>query len=285
MAREFVRMTYRQVIGDHSWADTRKDAEILLPDAYSTGTIDVTNGSATITGTGTAWTTDMLYRQILVGSIAPFYTIIAVDDLTQTLTIDRDYENASETEATYSIGQYYVEFPTDLYVLERVRDQANGWYLIAQTYNQEYLDRVDVRRQSTGTPTLVVPAPYRTASDGTVIPRYEFWPRVNAQRFYSYRYRVNPELDSNTDRIISALSPEVLVYGALAHCAAWPGVSGKQNPFFSMETHALYKKMYDEALQNSIQQDLERNQEMIQIADDPRRTFPFDAKYIQSHIW
>lgn len=292
MAQEFVKMTYRQVIGDHSWSDTRKDAEILLPDAYTTGTITVTHGSTSIVGAGVDFTNSSLYvgQQICVGNIAPFYTITAVTQSIpagtyDTLTIDRAYENESDSALTYSIGQYYVEFPTDLYVLERIRDQANGWYLITQTYNQEYLDRVDVRRQSTGTPTLCVPAPPRTGSDGTVYPRYEFWPRVQAQRFYSYRYRYNPELTANTDRILSTISPEVLVYGALAHAAAWPGTRDKPNPFFSSEVHASYAKLYDNALQNSIQQDLERAQDMIQIADDPRRTFPFDAKYIQSHIW
>lgn len=292
MAQEFVRMVYRQVIGDHSWSDTRKDAEVLLPDAYSTGTVTVTNGSATILGSGVNFTNSSLYvgRQISIGNIAPFYTITAVSESVpaggyDTLTIDRNYQNSTESGVTFSIGQYYVEFPTDLYVLERIRDQANGWYLITQTYNQEYLDRVDVRRQSTGTPTLVVPAPSRVGSDGTVYPRYEFWPRVQAKRFYSYRYRSNPELNSNTDRIISTLSPEVLVYGALAHAAAWPGTAEKANPFFSTENHASYMKLYDNALQNSIQQDLERTQDMITVADDPRRTFPFDAKYVQSHIW
>lgn len=293
LAQEFVKNTYHQIIGDHSWTDTRKDAEILLPDAYTTGTITVTNGSPTIVGSGVDFTNSSLYvgRQICVGNIAPFYTITAVTESVpaggyDTLTIDRNYANESDSGLTYSIGQYYIEFPTDLYVLERIRDQANGWYLITQTYNQEYLDRVDVRRQSTGTPTLCVVAPYRTdASTGIVYPRYEFWPRVQAQRFYAYRYRTNPELSVNSDRIISSLNPECLVFGALRQAAIWPGTADKPNPYFSQDMHATYTKMFEDSLNNSMQQDMERNQEMIQVADDPRRQFPFDAKYIQSHIW
>jgi len=293
LAQEFIKITYHNVIGDHSWTDTRKDAEFLLPDAYTTGTLTVTNGSASVLGAGVNFANSSLYvgRQLAVGNIAPFYTIT---DVTQaipsgtydTLTLDRAYANSTEAGVTYSIGQYYVEFPTDLYVLERIRDQANGWYLITQTYNQEYLDRVDVRRQATGTPTLCVVAPYRTdASTGIVYPRYEVWPRVQAKRFYAYRYRTNPELSANSDRPISALSPEVLVFGALRQAAIWPGTKDRANPYFSQELHATYTKMYDDALQNSIQQDMERNQEMVQVADDPRRSFPFDAKYIQGHIW
>jgi hypothetical protein len=49
--------------------------------------------------------------------------------------------------------------------------------------------------------------------------------------------------------------------------------------------HATYSKMFEDSLNNSMQADMERNQSMITVADDPRRMFPFDAKYIQSHIW
>lgn len=285
LAQEFVKNTYRVVLGDHSWMATRKDAELLLPNQYTTGTVTVVNGSPTITGSGTAFTTAMIGRQLIFSGLAPFYTITAVDAGAQTLTIDRNYPNVSASALTYEISQAYVEFPTDLYVLERVRDQLNGWYLITQVYDQQYLDRVDSRRQSVGTPALVCSAPARTDSNGVVIPRYEFWPRAQATRFYTYRYRYLPEFTANSDVLIQNVNPEVLVYGALRLAAAWPGTSGKPNPYFSQETHAMYTKMYDEALQNSIQRDLEQFQDMITLADDPRRTFPFDAKFIQNHIW
>jgi hypothetical protein len=227
----------------------------------------------------------MLYRQLAVASIAPWYTIITVNaDPTNTLVLDRDYEGPSGTYS-FSIGQFYVEFPTDLHVLERVRDQQNGWYLVTQWYSQEYLDRVDAKRQSTGTPVLAVPAPPRTHTDGTIIPRYELWPRVTSQRFYDYRYRKSHELTSNSTRIISVLHPDVLVYGALRQAALWPGTADKPNPHFSQELHATYTKLYEESLNSSIQHDLDINQQMVQIGDDITRRFPFDAKYLQDHIW
>jgi len=178
LAMEFVRNTYRLIMGDHYWSELRADKEFLIPAIYTTGTATVTNGSATVTGVGTAWDDTLVYRQLSVDNIAPWYTITAVDDGLQTLTLDRNYEGISGTYS-YMIGQFYVEFPTDLMVLEKIRDQQNGWYLVTQWYSQEYLDRVDAKRMSSGTPVIAIAAPPRTHTDGTIIPRYELWPRAN----------------------------------------------------------------------------------------------------------
>ena len=48
---------------------------IKTTDDYSTGTISVTNGSATITGSGTTFTADMVGKKIRVDGENPFYRI------------------------------------------------------------------------------------------------------------------------------------------------------------------------------------------------------------------
>lgn len=285
LAQEMVKNTYTDIVRSHYWSELRQDAELLFPDSTSDGTIDVTNGSATVVGNGTAWTADLLYQQLAVGAIAPWYTITAVDDIGQELTLDRVYGGADEAGASYLIGQFYIEFPSDLFVLERLRDRNNGWYLVTQWYTQEYLDRVDAKRQSSGTPVIAVAAPSRTDTDGTIIPRYEFWPKVLAERPYDYRYRKLKDLANGTDRILEALHPEAVVFGALSQAAVWPGLAGKPNPFFSQELHASYKKMYEEALAQSILVDENLDQQIVKIGDDVTRRFPFDAKYLQNHIW
>jgi hypothetical protein len=285
LAQEFVKNAYRLVIDEHYWSELRADKEILLPTALSAGTINVTNGSNQVVGTTTGWTSAVQYRQLAVGAIAPWYTITAIDTGTQTLTLDRNYEGIANAASSYLIGKFYAEFPTDLGVLEKVRDQQNGWYLVTHWYSQEYLDRVDAKRSSSGTPVILVSAPARVDTNGDVIPRYEFWPKVTGERFYAYRYRKTHELTSNSTRILGALHPDMLVYGALRQAALWPGTAEKPNPHFSQELHATYTKLYEESLNSSIQGDLDINQQMIQIGDDVTRRFPFDAKYLQDHIW
>jgi hypothetical protein len=71
-------------------------------DAYSAGTITVVNGSASVTGAGTSWTTAMIGRSILLSGI--WYPILDVNAGTQTITIAAPYTDANLTTATYIIA-------------------------------------------------------------------------------------------------------------------------------------------------------------------------------------
>ena len=288
LAREFARMAYNDIVDSHYWSELRTDAEFLVSAAYSTGTMEVANGSATVTGTGTTWTaanTDN--RQMMIGSIAPYYTCTRVSNTS--ITLDRNYEGATILTAAaqaYEIGDYYVEFPTDLRTLEKIRDQSNGWYLATEWFTQEYLDRVDAKRNSSGTPTMAVLAPPRDpGSGGALIPRYELWPRSTTEQFYQYRYTKNADLTSNSVRIMNGIKAETVIYGALKHAAMYPGTPDTPNNLFGQENLETYSAAYEKALHNDTMNDMDLHQTMISIADDVPRRFPFDAKYLQEHIW
>ena len=70
---------------------------------YTTGTgsINVTNGSASISGTGTSWTAAMTGRKFRIISDNEWYTFTFVTDTTATL--DRVYEGTTSTTADYSL--------------------------------------------------------------------------------------------------------------------------------------------------------------------------------------
>ena len=71
---------------------------------YSTGTIAVTNGSATITGSGTSWSANLAAGDYIVfnGNV---YKIVSVDSDTQ-LTIDIVYEGQDESGISYNAGTF-----------------------------------------------------------------------------------------------------------------------------------------------------------------------------------
>lgn len=280
LAREFVLQAYRSVLNAHYWSELRKDDEIYVPSEYTTGTVDVTQNSAIISGNGTAWTAAMQFRQIALGNRAPWYTIISVDNPTQ-ITVDKVYEAEDATAVSYAIGQYYLEFPTDLEVFEDIRDRENAWRITTHYYNQEYLDRIDSARLSTGTPVCIVPASPRTDSSGNVIPRYELWPRTSDKN-YVFRYYRRHTVTSNSDRFIDAIDPEVVLYGALHLAALYPGTVSAPNPQFSMELHKSYSQLYEEKLRDAIVADHDRAQLMIDYNDAGLR-YPADAKFFQRH--
>jgi len=73
---------------------------LSFPDPYVTGTISVTSGSATVTGSGTSWTSAMIGRFILIGKW--FYEILNVVDAT-TLTLVNYYQGDSASGLSCNI--------------------------------------------------------------------------------------------------------------------------------------------------------------------------------------
>lgn len=70
---------------------------------YSSGHIKVTNGSATVYGVGTAWTSSMSGRILYVQGASLYYTITSVNTSGQTLTLDATYGGSTSNFALYAI--------------------------------------------------------------------------------------------------------------------------------------------------------------------------------------
>ncbi len=73
-------------------------------DNYITGTVSVTNGSAAVVGTGTAWTSaDMIHKRITFSSQAgTWYRVLSVTDATH-LTLTANYTGTTNASATHTI--------------------------------------------------------------------------------------------------------------------------------------------------------------------------------------
>ncbi len=93
----------------------------LLTEAdYTTGTITLTNGSATVTGLGTVFTAAMAgrYLQVTDGTDGNYYRISSYTNGT-TLTLENVYQGLSGGSKTYRIGQVmnlpdeFLEAPVD----------------------------------------------------------------------------------------------------------------------------------------------------------------------------
>lgn len=282
LAQAFVKNTYKRCLDLHYWSELYKDSEYTTIAQISTGTVAVTNGSATATlSTPLANATTYLGKQLRVGSYPPYYTITAIDGTFTILTLDIAYPGVTAATSTFVIADFLVEFPSDLAVLDDIRDANNNWRLRRPFHQPNYLDFIDPRRTNTGYPILYVPAKPRVSA-GVAYPRYEFWPRIPASTHLIYRYVANAELTANADFPITLLKAETLVYGALSELCLWPGTPERQNMYFNMDLHQKYTTLFDNALQQSILSDLDRSQRMLTY-DDASIGFPRDANFIQAH--
>lgn len=76
---------------------------ITREDWYNTGTVTLTANSASVTGSGTAWTTDLEGRTFRVNEFSKNYTIKSVNSAT-TLTLTEAYEGDAGAGKSYAIA-------------------------------------------------------------------------------------------------------------------------------------------------------------------------------------
>ena len=86
---------------------------------YNTGSVAVTNGDATITGTDTVWTTSMVGQYFRVdsngiGNSSKWYKIITFTNATS-MELDIVYEEATETLLDYHISDSPTSFPSEFH--------------------------------------------------------------------------------------------------------------------------------------------------------------------------
>ncbi len=83
---------------------------------YTTGTISATNGSPSLIGVGTTWTSAMVGRKIRLGNGQPYYRIKSIDSTT-TLTLETLFQSDTVSGTTYAIykDEYRLASDVDTY--------------------------------------------------------------------------------------------------------------------------------------------------------------------------
>jgi hypothetical protein len=279
LAQEFINTAYSRALARGSWTGVRAESAFSVPDAYSDGTVTMTTGSTTVTGSGTTWTSAMVGRQLYLDGIGPYYTITAVGGV-GSLTLDRVWAGTTAAGLSYEIALVYLEVPSDFLHFMSVRDTESNWRLFTN-WTQEQLDYVDSQRSTVGQPWVLASAPFTSSGR----PRWELWPRSTTARIYPFLYVKKPALlSAASDRAIFPLRGDILRHGALAELSMWPGTSKMQNPYFSMEQHALHEQMFQQELLRAEREDQEIAQTMIQFDQFSALPYPpMDAAFLQQH--
>lgn len=135
---------------DWKWA--RYVRELTLSAAYQTGTVTVTNGSTSVTGSGTSWGTSWENRVFWVSGGGANYRVASVDSTTG-LTLDTAFQEDTESGASYVLAQ-------ERYPLDN-QDYEAGIIQIINPYANDPLEEVgildlireDPKRRTLGDPT------------------------------------------------------------------------------------------------------------------------------------
>lgn len=160
-----------EIIAELSWTRIKAMAVLQTTAPYDTGTVAVTNGSASVTLTGGTWTTAMTGRAFRVGTDTAYYEFTYASATTGTL--DRVYEGTTDSAADYSIWQSVYPLPSNCRIIE---DDAFSTTSLGPLHRvgRESLNFGDPSRSTTGTPTN-----WATYMDDSSTPprmQVELWP-------------------------------------------------------------------------------------------------------------
>lgn len=245
LCREWVNAAWKSLASRRTWGFLRGDLAIVCR-ASRTLTVTVTQGSATVTSAA-AFVTDDVGRALRVGR-GDTYTILAWVDA-GTVTLDRVYVDV-DAVTTGTILDAYVTLPADfgsfLSVVDLTARRPVTWLATA-----DQLDLWDPDRTTGGDPRAVVtttPSPV-AATLGQV--RVEVWPRQTSARILTARYAKQADRLTDTDTFTGVLADagEVVIAGALAHAASWPGMTDLRNPYFDLRLAQAKKDEFEWGVQ------------------------------------
>jgi len=221
---------WKKICSQRAWSFLRAETQFLIS-ASRSGTATVVRGNSTVTGVSLVFVATDVGRQIRFGTDFP-QTILAVDLVLNTATLDRAYSGASGAAVTGTILDCYVTCPTDFGSFISVVDHSSGIHLRLWV-SQEELNKWDPQRTYSGLEPLVLAA---LGESSTGLLRYELWPYPTSEKALLVRYLRSAVEILDTDVLpgVFAERSDILVTGALAEAASWPGSVEQKNPYFNL---------------------------------------------------
>lgn len=288
LARSWLDFAFRQLWDHKLWSWQRKHGQILMDQIVNAGAVNVQRGSSTVTGVGTAWTTDLVAHQFRVGIQTPLYTVLSVDDVAQTLELTTVWGGVTSLSVPYSIYNAYVTVPSDFQNWITVWDPQYNWQLETNV-TQEELNAWDAQRANTGIAYVLATLDFDDVFNNPPLARYEIWPHQRAQYVYPCMYVSRPpDLSEPGAMLPRAIRGDVLLEFALAQAARWPGPSkDAPNPYFNlalaMQHDARSIAMLSE-LSRTDDEIMENDVQYTSLSAMPFAAIPWgDARYLQSH--
>ena len=210
--KQRVNVRYQQVLGYEDW-EFLKDSTTInvigVTSNTSSQSCAVTNASATVTGTGTAWTSALVGYSFRVGTEAQPYEVSAVGGLTS-LTLTTTYGGDTATGEDFSYWpKVYSPSVSDVGEITSVVYQTE-----LREVSEAFLNQLDPERESTGSPMY-----WRVVSKASALGTVsiEIYPPACEDYVVTVNYKKTvSDLAADTDEPV--FRSEVLEAGALWDC-------------------------------------------------------------------
>lgn len=183
------------------------------------GSINATQGSPLIQGTGTTWTPGLVGQQFRLGFNTPPYTILSVDPFAQTLQLEMPWASSSFSSAGYFIAQYYYALGPTIRYIHTAKNMIQAWRLWLN-YNQQTLDALDPWRATVFTPVALVQMPPDPNGNYMV----ELWPVPSIVQALPFIAMIQPpNLVSDQDTLPVGMRTDIITKFGVAWAKTYRG--------------------------------------------------------------
>ena len=167
----YINSAYELILDARPWRGLRAEGALDTVAAHADGSVALTNGSATVTGTATAFTAAMTGRRFRRASDSDMYTVEYVSPTE--LTLDRAYSGATGTQLGYRVFQHIYDLPGFVKYLTDLRAPL-GRGIGKKT--QDFLNDYYPGRPGHGAPTIWAEAPDSDELAPEIVHRVELYP-------------------------------------------------------------------------------------------------------------
>jgi hypothetical protein len=174
------------------WPFFRKPYDFGLTAPYTTGTVALTNGSATVTGTGTTWVAGMVGQEFYCSGLDSdrVYRISARNSNTE-IEISPSFLGTTGSGETYTINYVRYTGPTDFDRGGAFYDQTGREMRYNAMTLEEFYRRRQVHRTTVAWPTDIV-VDQENAAGGTVTTYFYVADAPSTARMVRTTYYRNP---------------------------------------------------------------------------------------------
>ncbi len=219
----------KTILDRKTWYGMFVKGQLVAPQAVTLGQAITVLGDTTVTGVGTAWTTDLIGRQFRIGYNNPIYTIVDVDEAAQTLELELPWGSPGVLSG-YFIVQYYFNFGPNIKYVKTMLNMQLG-YKFHLHATQDTLNSLDPWRQNQNFPWLCAGMP--AAPDGSYLS--ELYPASWIQQSFPFTaYIVPPNLTGDDDNLPPLIRGDVLIKHTIAQALVIGGP--KKNNYYDPQT-------------------------------------------------
>jgi hypothetical protein len=265
LCRQWVLDAYKRACTNRQWGFLRAEGQLTNGDARAI-TVGVIQGSPTVTSAA-AFTAFDNGRQFRVGGLGIPFTMTFVN--TSQVTLDRNYEGATNTAASATIFDAYVALPADCDSIRSLINPTNyrpmPWML-----SREILDYWDPNRVAQdSTARMVVSHRMSQVTGQTGRMLYEWWPYPSTRAVYPMTYYRRPDTIVDTDAFVGVLSTraEELLNYARYRASLYPGTPDVKNPGFNPSVARIHLDDWNKVLESLAARDDDQFLQSIDLID------------------